>query len=66
MKKHVLKKKLVLNRETLFSPSARELSEVAGGSVRLSCDGQRCSNDSSCYPQDTNPLCAVDTQTGCQ
>jgi hypothetical protein len=65
MKKHILKK-LVLDRETLTSPSARDLMEVAGGSVRLSCDGMRCSNDSSCYATDTNPLCGADTQTGCQ
>jgi len=62
MKKRVLGKKLVLHRETL---TALQMREVAGASVRLSCDGQRCSNDSACYATDTNPLCAPDSAPNC-
>ena len=62
MKKRALSKKLVLHRETL---SSLQMREVAGGSVRLSCDGQRCSNDSVCYPMDPGPLCAPESAPNC-
>jgi len=58
MKKHALPKKLLLNRETLRALNDRNLNLALGASVRLSCDGVRCSNDSACYATDTNPLCA--------
>lgn len=63
MKKHRLMRKLVLEKETIARLSAHVLSDeevrrVVGGSVALSCDGLRCSNDSACAATDTNPLCA--------
>jgi hypothetical protein len=62
MKKHPIRR-LVLEKETVARLGSRILSdealhEVAGGSVRLSCDGLRCSNDSACNANDPVPLCA--------
>ena len=54
MKKHVFTKKLALNRETI---TRMDLREVSGASVRLSCDGLRCSNDSVCASPQPRPLC---------
>jgi hypothetical protein len=62
VRKRTLTKKLVLNRETLTRLALRE---VGGASVQLSCDGQRCSNDSVCYYNQGGPLCQADSAPVC-
>jgi hypothetical protein len=62
MKKHRQVRKLVIEKETVARLGSRMLSnealhEAVGGSVRLSCDGLRCSNDSACNAGDPVPLC---------
>lgn len=62
MKRHRMLQRLVLQKETIAQLSGHllsddELRKAVGGSVLLSCEGLRCSNNSACAAGDTNPLC---------